>query len=154
MISFHTGSHRFHLRAGALVIDGGHVLLHRLEGDTFWALPGGRVHAGEQGRETIVRELLEELGLAVQCQELACVGENFFEYEREPHHEIGLYFRVSLPPDAPINDRATTHVGVEGDRRLEFRWFALPSLHGLDFRPVALRDALATGTVPAHFVQA
>jgi len=154
MISFRAGSHRFHLRAGAVVIDSGHLLLHRLEGDAFWALPGGRVNAGEQGRDTIMREFLEELDLRVQCEELLCVGENFFDHEREPHHEIGLYFRVTLPPGAPINDRAALHLGVEGQRHLEFAWFPLASVRELDFRPTALRDALAEGALPAHFVQA
>jgi ADP-ribose pyrophosphatase YjhB (NUDIX family) len=153
MISFRTDSNRFHLRAGAIVIDREHVLLHRLEGDTFWALPGGRINAGEQGREAIEREFLEELGLSVRCEELLCVGENFFEYGREPHHEIGLYFSVMLPPGAAINDHGTTHPGLEGDRPLEFRWFPLASLRDLDLRPAALRDALAQGDVPPHFVQ-
>jgi len=153
MISFDTGAHRFQLRAGAVVVADEHVLLHRLEGDTFWALPGGRVHAGEQGRDTIVREFLEELGLRVRCEELLCVGENFYEYGQEPHHEVGLYFRVTLPAGAPINDRSALHIGIEGERHLEFAWFPLSSLRDLDFRPVALRDALAGGAVPTHFVQ-
>lgn len=153
MISFRADSHCFHLRAGALVVDRGHVLLHRLEGDAFWALPGGRVNAGEQGRGAIEREFLEELGLSVQCGELQCVGENFFDHEREPHHEIGLYFAVTLPPGASINDKAATHLGIEGNRRLEFRWFPLATLGELDFRPTALRNALAKGVVPTHFVQ-
>lgn len=153
MISFRAGSHRFHLRAGAVVIDRGHLLLHRLEGDAFWALPGGRVNAGEQACDALEREFLEELGLPVQCKELLCVGENFFEYEREPHHEVGLYFSVALPPDAPVNDKSATHQGVEGNRRLEFRWFSLASLRELDFRPAALRDSLSKALLPTHFVQ-
>jgi ADP-ribose pyrophosphatase YjhB (NUDIX family) len=153
MISFRVNSHRFHLRAGAIVLDAEHLLLHRLEGDTFWALPGGRVEVGEEGNCTIEREFKEELGLVAVCKELLTVGENFFEYEGEPHHEIGLYFSVTLPSDSPILNKQRTHCGVEGDKRLEFKWFRVTSLQGLDFRPAALREALAEGTVPLHFVQ-
>ncbi len=94
MISFRIDSHRFHFRAAAIALEHGHLLLHKLEGDTFWALPGGRVEAGEEASQTIVREFHEELGIGVTCNELLGVGENFFEYNGEPHHELGLYFSV------------------------------------------------------------
>ena len=153
MISFRLHSHRFHLRAGAIALEHGYLLLHRLEGEAFWALPGGRVEAGEQAEHTIVREFLEELGVQVRCDQLLGVGENFFECEGEPHHEIGLYFSVALAADAPLRDKDTTYVGVEGNRRLEFKWFALSQLQALDFRPATLRESLSVGKVPQHFVQ-
>ena len=153
MISFRVHSHRFHLRAGAVALEHGHVLLHRLDGETFWALPGGRVKAGEQAEHTIVREFIEELGIQVRCNQLLGVGENFFEYEGEPHHEIGLYFSVMLPTAAPLCDKDTVHAGVEGNRHLEFKWFPLSQLQAIDFRPTALRESLSVGQVPQHFVQ-
>jgi ADP-ribose pyrophosphatase YjhB (NUDIX family) len=153
MISFRLNSHRFHLRAGAIVMEAGHVLLHRLEGDPFWALPGGRVEAGEECAQTIVREFKEELGLNVTCNELLSVGENFFEYEGEPHHEIGLYFSVSLPAAAEVRDTGKSHIGIEENKRLEFGWFTGDALRELDFRPAALQASLAEGKVRAHFVQ-
>jgi 8-oxo-dGTP pyrophosphatase MutT (NUDIX family) len=70
MIRFRTNANSFRLRAGAIVMEAGHVLLHRLEGDAFWALPGGRVEAGEEGASAIVREFKEELGIDVACNEL------------------------------------------------------------------------------------
>lgn len=153
MISFRVNSHRFHLRAAAVALEAGHILLHRLEGDTFWALPGGRVEAGEEGAETIVREFKEELALTATCNELLGIGENFFEYAGEPHHEVGLYFSASLPADSEVRDTQRSHIGIEGNRRLEFRWFRCEALRGIDFRPVALRESLAEGKVPAHFIQ-
>lgn len=38
MLSFDIAGHRLHLRAAAVLIDEGHVLLHRVEGDSVWAL--------------------------------------------------------------------------------------------------------------------
>lgn len=153
MVSAHVGAHHFQLRAGAIVLDGGHVLLHRLEGDRFWAVPGGRVEAGESGSQTIVREFKEELGLDVDCGALLGVGENFFVSGGQPQHELGLYFAVTLPMQATIRDKRQVHAGIEGARRLDFKWFALTSLPDLDLRPAALREALATGSIPPHFVQ-
>ena len=153
MISVRVGTHRFHLRAAAIIRKGEHLLLHRLEGNPFWALPGGRVHAGERAVDTLAREFQEELGTPIEVQELVCVGENYFEADGEPHHEVGLYFEVLLPPASPLRNLDAIHHGVEGLKRLEFRWFRLDELLGVDMRPVSLRRSLASGVVPLHFVQ-
>lgn len=153
MISVRVGSHRFHYRAAALVLHDGYVLLHRLAGDNFWALPGGRVNAGEEASQALRREFMEELGLQVECGQLVCTGENFFEYQGQPHHEIGLYFAVSLPSSCALLDKSRTHVGIEAGRRLEFSWFLSSQLQQVDVRPWVLRAALASGTLPRHFVQ-
>jgi 8-oxo-dGTP pyrophosphatase MutT (NUDIX family) len=153
MISFRINSHRFHFRAAAIALERGHLLLHKLEGDTFWALPGGRVEAGEEASQTIVREFQEELNILVTCNDLLGVGENFFEYGGEPHHDLGLYFSVSLPEDSEIGKTGKIHIGIEGHRRLVFKWFPLPELRDIDFRPAALRNSLASGKIPKHFVQ-
>lgn len=153
MISVRVGSHHFHYRAGAVVINQEHLLLHRLEGDPFWALPGGRVNAGEQARDAIKREFLEELNVSVECDRLLCTGENFFEYRGEPHHEIGLYFAVTLPSMCELLNHRRGHLGTEGDRKLEFKWFPLADLRNIDMRPAALLAAFTEGSFPQHFVQ-
>jgi ADP-ribose pyrophosphatase YjhB (NUDIX family) len=153
MISFRVGEHRFHYRAAAIARQGNHLLLHRLAGEDFWALPGGRVNPGEEARNTIVREFLEELQVQVECLELVSVGENFFRHDGEPHHEVGFYFSVRIAPSSPIANMDTTHHGVEGSKPLEFRWFALSELLSIDMRPQALQQALASDSVPLHFVQ-
>lgn len=153
MISVRVNSHRFHYRAAAIVLDADCLLLHRLEGDDFWALPGGRVNAGERAGEAIAREFMEELGVRVECKGLACTGENFFHHNNEPHHELGLYFFVALPADSPVASKQQQHFGIEGTKRLEFRWFQLTDLPGLDMRPSALKQGLRMGNLPHHFVQ-
>ena len=40
-----------------------HVLLHRQQGDDFWALPGGRVELRKAANQAIHREFNEKLGL-------------------------------------------------------------------------------------------
>jgi len=142
MISFQIADHRFQLRAAAIVVHAGHALLHRVKGDDFWALPGGRVEPGEQARDTVVREMQEELGEQVACADLLYVVENFFTFGGQPHHEIGCYFRVHLPPGSPLRDTSQSHAGVEGSKRLEFRWFPTGALQTLEVRPSFLREAL------------
>lgn len=134
---------RIRLRAAAIITRTGQVLLHRVEGDTFWALPGGGVEPGESTAQALVREMHEELGVAVVPGALACVVENFFAYGGVDYHEMGLYLHAQPQPGSLLDQSPGPYGGVEGQRRLEFAWFDLVDLAGLDLRPAFLCDALA-----------
>ncbi|MBN3753303.1 NUDIX hydrolase [Paraburkholderia sp. Tr-20389] len=153
MISFETDGHRFNLRAVAVIVSGDHVLLHMLEGDTYWSLPGGRVEAGEDAATAVAREMREELDVAVSVGRLLWIVENFFTIGDRPYHEVGLYFSAKVPLNAAILELDARHVGDEQGRRLEFAWFKRNELASIDVRPAFLRDALAQETLQfAHVV--
>lgn len=142
MLSFDIQDHRFQVRAAAVFVERGHVLLHRMADDDFWALPGGRVEPGEDGTMTIVREMAEELGERVTCGPLLYLVENFFEYAGKAHHEIGLYYRAQLRPGSRVLRNDTEHAGIEGDKALVFAWFPLAALDAVALRPSFLQAAL------------
>ncbi|WNG26925.1 NUDIX hydrolase [Cystobacter fuscus] len=153
MLSFDTPTHRFHLRAAAVIRQGARVLLHRLETDTIWALPGGRVEPGEESAATVVRELREELGIEATVSHLLWVAENFFPHAGRNYHELGMYFEVTLPDDSPLLTGPGPYFGSEPGAVLRFQWFTLEELERLDVRPAFLTRALAsTSPVPMHFV--
>jgi len=154
MISFDTETHRFNLRAAAIIFHDGHVLLHRIEGDTFWSLPGGRVEPGEDAATTVVREMQEEIGVQVRVERMACVVENFFDYNEQSHHEIGLCFIAAIESGSALLDLTRTHRGSEGGKRLSFSWFARDQLSHIDVRPRGLRDLLSAERIElTHVVQ-
>lgn len=117
MISFDIGSHRFQVRAAAIFIWQGSVLLHRLEGDSYWVLPGGRVESGENAANAVVREMREELEQDVVCGQLTYVVENFFEDRGRQNHEIGFYFQASFEDGSRLLGAKQPHIGIEGNRR-------------------------------------
>jgi 8-oxo-dGTP diphosphatase len=52
-----------HLVSYFVVVDGGHVLLVDHRNAQLWLPPGGHVDIGEHPRDTVMRELAEELGM-------------------------------------------------------------------------------------------
>jgi 8-oxo-dGTP pyrophosphatase MutT (NUDIX family) len=149
MIAFDIDEHRFHLRAVAVIVEGPRVLLHRLGGDAFWSLPGGRVEAGEDAAQTLRREMLEELDEQVAVGEMLGVLENFFVYEGRRYHELGLYFRVALRPGSRLLAGPGPHEGREGDRVLHVDWFDRARLDEIDMRPRCLAAWLAAPSLQA-----
>lgn len=137
---------RVRQRAAAFITQSGRVLLHQLDGDTFWALPGGAIEPGESAAQAVARELHEELGRdlggAISVGALAVVAENFFSYAGVAYHEIGLYLHASPLPGNPLVLTAGPYDGVEGSRPLTFAWFTRDGLDHLDIRPAFLREYL------------
>lgn len=68
MIMLDDGSIRFVFRIVGVLLYDNHVLLHRAEQDDFWSLPGGRAELLEPSRETLKREMQEELGVDVTVE--------------------------------------------------------------------------------------
>lgn len=144
---------RFTVRAAAVCLRDDHVLLHTAEGLDFWALPGGRGEMGELTAQTVCREMLEETGLTATVGEMLWVVENLFEYDGKRFHELGFYYRVTLPDDVPLPRDLPEFTGTEGKTPLTFRWFSLAELERVRLFPTFFRQALREiPTSPVHVV--
>lgn len=79
----------------ALLTKDGKVLITRDEGDgEIWEIPGGRLHAGEEPREGLKRELLEELG--VDCIIHECISVQQFYHVRDGSSALLLAYRTTM----------------------------------------------------------
>lgn len=56
--------------AAVLVNPDGHLLMAQRTDNGFWHFPGGYMHLGENASFTVVREIKEEIGLAIQPQRI------------------------------------------------------------------------------------
>ncbi|HEY6932281.1 MAG TPA: NUDIX domain-containing protein [Marmoricola sp.] len=100
---------RVRLGAYAVIIRSDHILLSRLAphltSEERWTLPGGGVEFGEHPRDSVVREVHEETGLAVEVGDTARVydvsgvGERGGELVQ--YHSIRLVYEGWVPTDAP-----------------------------------------------------
>ena len=119
--------------AGALVRNGRVLLAHRSPGRRWyagvWDLPGGHVEPGETGRQALVRELREELGVEVSsCARVAALlaGDGDDGLRLTVH-------RVDRWDGDPVNRAPDEHD--------ELRWCGVAELSGLslahdDYRPL------------------
>jgi len=142
MITFERGDIRFNYRVVGIAFDGDRVLLHRAEGDDFWALPGGRGELLEAARETLVREMREELDVEVNVGRLLWVVEGFFEHDEHRYHELAFYFLMKLPPECYVLKKTGPFVVVDEGVRFIFQWYGLDELAELELYPTFLKGGL------------
>lgn len=147
MIRLRRGEQVFIQRVAGIAVRRGRILLHKEAGAPYWSLPGGRTHLGEPSPDTLRREMREEIGVDVEVGPLAFVIENFFR-ERDVVHELGLYYRMTLPEDFPEEGPLADFEGSEPACRLVFRWFRRADLESVPVYPTFLRQALKK--LPAH----
>lgn len=118
--------------AKALVIRDGKMAAIRIRdaGEEWFIMPGGGMEPEETLAEAVRREVMEELGLAVECGELLFAVEGV---HGEAFHRVDLVFEcriVSEAPDAVLHGD-TNQVGVE--------WLEISSLSAQPLYPSRLR---------------
>lgn len=87
------------LCVGAVAVRAGHLLLVQRAtdpGQGLWSLPGGRVERGEAMQEAVVREVREETGVDVLCEQL--VG--WVERIDDAHHFVIFDFAATAMGEA------------------------------------------------------
>ena len=111
--------------AAALIDADGRLLLAQrpkgkaLEG--LWEFPGGKVDAGEGPEDALIRELKEELGIAVKAECLAPLTFASHRYE-DFHLLMPLYVcRRSAPPHPEERCGASRLEGLSSARRRSCR---------------------------------
>jgi 8-oxo-dGTP pyrophosphatase MutT (NUDIX family) len=144
MITFSKGNIKFTYRIAAIIIHQNHVLLQHAVNEGHWFLIGGRAELGETAQETVTREVHEELGIEGNIERLLWVVENFFALDGKQHHELGLYFLVSLADDAYIYDTNQPFVRTDTDagEELVLRWHSIDKLAEAPLYPAFLQEAL------------
>ncbi|WP_086706746.1 NUDIX domain-containing protein [Streptomyces antimycoticus] len=125
--------------ADVVLLAAGHVLLIERGWDPFkgrWALPGGRVDAGETSLAASVRELEEETGITVPAADVREVGV-FDAPGRDPRGRyVSVAYTATLPALVPP---------TAGDDATAARWWPLDALPDLAFDHA---DILAAAAAP------
>ncbi|QPC84427.1 NUDIX domain-containing protein [Phototrophicus methaneseepsis] len=83
-----------HMRQGEHIFVGENIAPST--GRVFYRPIGGGVEFGEHARDALIREIDEEIGVAIRDVRFACVLENIFAYEGAAGHEICLMFACAF----------------------------------------------------------
>ncbi len=116
------------LVSAGIVIEDGRVLLSRRKAGGHlagaWEFPGGKVEAGEDPRDALVRELREELGIDVTVGDV--VECTFHHYADAQKSVLLLFFAAKRTTESP----APSALDVA-----EIRWAKRADLHDGEFPP-------------------
>ena len=123
--------------ARGVCVQEGKILLCRAKGGATTYLPGGHIEFGETGRQALVREVKEELGVDAETGAFLGVVENAFEQHGKPHAEINLVYELKIPSATPA--RAC-------EDWIEFEWRDRARLD--DLLPAAFRRLSVDCTTP------
>jgi len=114
--------------ARGVCVRDGKLLLCRAKGGGTTYLPGGHIEFNETGRQALLREVDEELGVEAEVGRFMGVVENTFVQHGKPHAEINLVYELALRSDSGISAR---------EDWIEFEWRPLDKLD--DLLPEAFR---------------
>ncbi len=142
MISVTKDHKAFNLRCAAIFRNNNRVLLHTIQGNGFWVLPGGRCHFGENSAEALKREIREELRTDITVGPLVWIVENFFTHNGKEHQNTGFYYEAEFSKGHPYYKENNTISFVENGRELLFRWFDCNELSDLILYPSFIREKL------------
>ncbi|HEY9013084.1 MAG TPA: NUDIX domain-containing protein [Devosia sp.] len=144
MLSFRLDGSCFNYRVAAVIIVDGHVLVCDEDDDGYSMLPGGRVELGESSPLSLAREIAEEVGLPAVLGPLALTSESFYRRMDLDFHELGFFYRVTLPEDARPDGRSPWRVTHDEGAEHRFHWVALDGdgMDQLNLKPDWLREVL------------
>lgn len=142
MITFDRDNIRFSYRVAGVAIRDDKVLVQQPEHGGYYFLPGGRAELQEPAKETLRREMQEELHTDVTVGRLLWIVENFFESGGKDFHELGLYFLMTFPDDSPVVDTTRAFALQETTHKFVLLWHPLADLGSVTIYPSFLRTAL------------
>jgi len=150
-ITVNVADYTLNVRAAGIIIHNGKVLVHRNINETYYALVGGRVEAGESSADTVIREISEELGKKVEVIGYVATVENFFKFRNGNYHEILFVHRVEFVNEEDKMIEETIN-NIEGRKELQYEWLDLESVEKYEIRPEVMKKVLTEKNWPVHVV--
>lgn len=129
----------FNFRVSGVVLSGDRVLIHKVKGDRFYTLPGGRCKMFEDSFAALEREFKEELKMSIVKIRLLWIVENFCTFKKVKFHEIGLVYLVRILDKKPSFETIEVH---QEDKALQFKWVKLADMDSINMKPAFLIKAL------------
>ncbi len=107
MVWYNNFMNKIIIRVRGIILQNNKFLLVNLPGNDYYCLPGGKLEHGEDIKDCLERELVEELGVKPQVGRLLYVN-NFID--KENNQNIDFMFEVLNGGDyLDLNNKERTH---------------------------------------------
>ena len=138
-ISIKTSVGKFSYRVGAIIMNSDSILMAKNSRDSYYYTVGGRVKFGETAQEAILREIYEETKVILEIERLAFIHENIFQFEKEPFHEIVMFFLMKQNNEI---EKLTCKTFDEEYGKVTLTWLAINGLENIELYPEFLKTEL------------
>ncbi|MCL4392116.1 NUDIX domain-containing protein [Patescibacteria group bacterium] len=126
-----TSKKDFEVCVRGILTSRGKILVARNKAKGYYFFPGGHVEFGEKLKETLSRELKEELGIRPKDSKFIGVVDNVFKDEGL-HHEVDFVFEVK-----------TGGIRAESkENHIDFKFFTPSEFSKASVYPLALKKAI------------
>lgn len=120
------GNGILNIRAGAIIMKNGKVLMAKDEKDEYYFSIGGRLKFGETAEEAVIRETFEETGIKLSVDSLGFIHENYFvgdQYNKKNKlvYEISFFYYMNVPNDF----EPTSYSYIDGGNKIILSWISL-----------------------------
>jgi 8-oxo-dGTP diphosphatase len=123
-----------------ICIKAGKLLVCHTRGARITYLPGGHIEFGENARNGLARELLEELGCRARVGAFLGAIEHIFRQNGRKVQEMNLVFAVDIPA---ITAKRCPN---SSEGHLDFQWLNLSDISSSNLEPAPIKTWLsATG---------
>jgi len=124
-------SYKIRVSSRAIIIRDEKILLCCFGNGLYYSIPGGGIEEAETAKQAVIREVLEETGLAIE------VGHLVFSLESHSEgHHISFFFRCYVNQDiAPVEPSHTDTNPYDETITLVAKWMPLSELHEINLVP-------------------
>ena len=109
------------------------------DGDYIFII-GGKIKINENSKKALIREIFEEIGIAVENMDLCSVIENIYTKKDKKMHEICFVYKIDLP----IQDKDLPYGFIE---------VPLSEINKFDIRPSSVVSILNDNILFKHIIQ-
>lgn len=137
-----TEKEEFHVRTCGVIKQEDKFLIMRVNETPYYHIPGGHIEIGEDLRETLIREIKEEIGCDVKEANLFAIQENFWSKNNRKCHGIEFYYIIK--PEQILKSKNYEKIEIDKgeEKLLKFRWATSEELKNIDLRPSNIKDML------------
>ncbi len=148
-IKIDIGEYKLNMRAAAIIMHNEKILVHKDINCDYYALIGGRIKIGENSRDAIKREVLEEIGKEIKTTEYIATIENFFKSDNTKYHEILFVYKAEFI-DEEDRKIENTLKNIEGEDKIQYEWIKLDEINKYKIYPKEIKEILLENKFPVH----